>query len=673
MKFYFVSFSASLVLAGSQPNPPVWPSTVSVFSPSDAPGDIEAKVNAAFSNNGGQTPDNNGQFSAKRYAFLFKPGSYAVDVPVGFYTQVAGLGTTPSDTIFTGSKGVYCEEGSFSVSPGALDTFWRSAENFQTDATFTWTETQGMLWATSQASPLRRVVVTNNLKLFQYRQGDFAAGYASGGFLANSKVAGFVASGSQQQYLTRNSDVSGYKNGVWNMVFVGTKGAPQAHCGAIPAFCANPYVVVDSSPVVAEKPFISFANGKFSLNVPQAKSSTQGPDFDSGTSIDFSDVYVADATKDTATSINAKLSDGLHVVLSPGIYHLDAPLKLVHANQVLLGLGLATLFSTNGNAVVQVGDVDGVRVAGVLLEAGQKATKVLMDWGSPPSANSTSFRGSRGTYQGNATNPGVMSDIFARVCGPVEAAGAQAEIMVRVNSGNVIGDNLWLWRADHTASGLVMNSDCPSNNGMVVNGDDVTMYGLAAEHTLQDLVVWNGNRGSTYFFQSELPYDVTQANYGDKKYAGYLVASGVKAHTSYGAGVYHYFRDHAVTVQTGIRAPVALESSFYSPLAVYLNGKGTMLHVLNDKGNETKQGEPGPGGGPSGAVPEWVCTAPSPTSGLFPALAKAPTCKVGDPVQCPGSSVGCAGNSCCPDGVTCPSADDRFMCCPKPKTTDCTK
>ena len=58
-----------------------------------------------------------------------------------------------------------------------------------------WTDVKGMLWAVSQAAPLRRVLVTNNLKLYEYRNGG-AAGYASGGYLGNSVVHGIVASGS---------------------------------------------------------------------------------------------------------------------------------------------------------------------------------------------------------------------------------------------------------------------------------------------------------------------------------------------------------------------------------------------------------------------------------------------------------------------------------------------
>ena len=37
-------------------------------------------------------------------------------------------------------------------------------------------------------------------------------------------------------------------------------------------------------------------------------------------------------------------------------------------------------------------------------------------------------------------------------------------------------------------------------------------YGLAVEHTLGDLTRWHGERGATYFYQSEMPYDATQVS-----------------------------------------------------------------------------------------------------------------------------------------------------------------
>jgi hypothetical protein len=223
--------------------------------------------------------------------------------------------------------------------------------------------------------------------------------------------------------------------------------------------------------------------------------------------------------------------------------------------------------------------------------------------------------------------------------------------------------------ADHTVSGLVFNSSNPVQNGLVVTGDNVIAYGLAVEHTLGDLVVrcrcccchccdssipwllhshctvtmhslsgcgvchlstskprhavvvavcvrqsWEGENGKTFFFQSELPYDVTpewcvasvdihgcvnadctsshallmcSCCRGDKGFVGYRVGKGVTQHQAYGVGVYHYFRDFNVTVASGIACPDSLVSSFVAPLSVYLNGGGIMQHIINDIGNES--------------------------------------------------------------------------------------
>lgn len=183
--------------------------------------------------------------------------------------------------------------------------------------------------------------------------------------------------------------------------------------------------------------------------------------------------------------------------------------------KVVLGLGFATLISANGNACIEVGDVSGVRVAGLLLQAGPANTDTLLSVGSEGS-----------TYSADISNPVVLSDVFARVGGPDGADGvAAANTMVAIYNGNVIGDNFWLWRADHTAGGEpVMNGQFPCNHAIVVEGDDVAIYGLAVEHTLQDLAVWSGDKGRVYFFQSELPYDVTQANFGDMNYTGLSVS-----------------------------------------------------------------------------------------------------------------------------------------------------
>ena len=90
--------------------------------------------------------------------------------------------------------------------------------------------------------------------------------------------------------------------------------------------------------------------------------------------------------------------------------------------------------------------------------------------------------------------------------------------------------------------------------------------------------------------------------YAKSGYTGYRVAENVKEHDAFGVGVYHFFRDYAVEVESGIVVPKALESRFIHPLGVYLNGKGKVGHVINQLGNATEASDTIPG-----VIVEYVC------------------------------------------------------------------
>lgn len=334
--------------------------------------------------------------------------------------------------------------------------------------------------------------------------------------------------------------------------------------------------------MVAEKPYIVLGDdGKYILMRPKVEFNKVGitKNWENSDEIDFSNVYVA-SDKDTSAIINAKLAEGLHILFQPGNYKLEDSIKVNNANTVLMGIGLATLISESGKPCIEVASVEGVRIAHFLLQAGTTNSPTLLDVGTQGHA-------------GSSTNPVVLSDIYARVGGTNKTGNMMTDSMVNIDSGNVVLDNAWLWRADHqVGGGLVKYSRNPVKNGLVVNGDNVTTYGLAAEHTLEDLTLWNGNYGKSYFYQSEFPYDVTQANYGDKGYAGYKVASNVTHHTAWGTGVYSFFRDNDVTVASAIVAPKATNVVFNHALAVFLNGKGSITHIVNDQGvSVNKNGE----------------------------------------------------------------------------------
>jgi len=239
----------------------------------------------------------------------------------------------------------------------------------------------------------------------------------------------------------------------------------------------------------------------------------------------------------------------------------------------------------------------------VLLQASSVKSPVLLDWGAV----------------GDSCWNCVISDLFTRVGGPdgTSSSPVAVDVFVHLKSSGIIGDNLWLWRADHTHQGVGTHpNENPCKTGVIVDGDDVTMYGLAVEHTLETMTIWNGENGRSFFYQSELPYGVAES-WGRFGYAGYQVADHVQKHEAYATGVYHFFRDHAAVSQTGIKVPQHLLNSFVAPIGVYLNGHGSMLHVINDIGAPTHRlsGHDGaavaftclgsfiPGGPPVGAVP----------------------------------------------------------------------
>jgi len=193
-------------------------------------------------------------------------------------------------------------------------------------------------------------------------------------------------------------------------------------------------------------------------------------------------------------------------------------------------------------------------------------------------------------YAGNSANPGAMSDVYARVGGTNATGDMRATNMVQINSGNTVVDNTWLWRADHGVGGLVSNSQNPVDTGLLVNGDNVTGYGLACEHTLKDMLKWNGNNGKAYFYQSEFPYDVDQANYGDKNYSAFVVNDKVTNFEGYGLGAYSFFRDHTVEVESGIRAPSTPGVTLTNSISVFLNGNGGIKHIVDEAGASVQSG-----------------------------------------------------------------------------------
>ncbi|MFB6611430.1 adenylyl cyclase [Agromyces sp. NPDC056379] len=545
------------------------------------------------------------EFSADRHQFFFKPGTYGsaagqndpstatgiVNSELGYYQAVAGLGASPDDVTINGAIHVepvrQCEANPWDCQqPGSLTRFWRSLSNVAinpiqrpvgVDATRPFpsgvTDPHQMRFAVSQAAPLRRVHIQGDLTLFG-RVGEFA----SGGYLANSKVDGKIVTGSQQQWFTRNSTVGTWEGGVWNMVFSGVEGAPAHDFGPTPTGTGNK-TVVDETPINRESPFLYLDGDDYKVFVPKAKADTRGHDWSTdaaaGDSLDLSEFFIT-KPGDTADELNAALASGRNLLVTPGVYELDEALQVDDAGTVVLGLGYASLVPTAGNVAIEIADVPGVKIAGLTVDAGLENSDVLVKVGPT------------GATASDAADPTTLTDVFIRVGGPW---AGKATTSIEVNSPNTLLDHIWAWRADH-GDGVAWASNT-GDHGVVVNGDDVTALGLFVEHYQKNQVVWNGDGGRTIFYQSEIPYDPpTQAAYmdGDRLgYASYRVGDGVTSHLAQGLGVYSFFDQtinggQDIRVESGIQTPKSANVRFESMTSVFLNGTGGINRIVNDAG-----------------------------------------------------------------------------------------
>ena len=164
----------------------------------------------------------------------------------------------------------------------------------------------------------------------------------------------------------------------------------------------------------------------------------------------------------------------------------------------------------------------------------------------------------------------------------------QTNSCVVINCSDVIIDNAWLWRADHGVdpTGWTIN---PSFNGLIVNSDNVTAYGLFVEHFEGFQTLWNGNGGSVYFYQSEIPYDVpSQSQWtqnGENGYPSYKVSNNVTSHSGQGIGVYCFFTN-AVQLDNAIETPTGAGITMNHLVTVFLNGNAasSINHIINGTG-----------------------------------------------------------------------------------------
>lgn len=549
------------------------------------------EINSHFSTVG--LNGSNGEWTTKRQAYYFKanvgdqsydPGGSgsasspeANSIELGFYSHIGGLGRLPADV----KLGALFTRPHLSGGANATCTFWRSVENVTMMRDFAWT--------VSQSTSARRMLIENTSKyISDVGNNNF---WGSGGFVADSRYTSIRPNWKgQQQWYTRNTvfpEGSGAMGGSYNMVWQGCVNPPQTN---------EINSVISSTPLIREKPFLFIdKDGNYKVFVPAWQKNRTGVSWSSagmgeGKTQDLLTDWYVTKEGDTDVEINRALKAGKNIFFTPGHYALNAPLEVNRKNAIMLGAGIAsvTLEPTekNTSGCIYVDDKDGIIIAGLLMD----------------SFNSTTYQirvGGEGTRATHAANPILLTDITCRV-GGVQSKNIQIHTSMQINSNNVVGDHFWLWRADHGSQrgGDARWTRDRCKNGLIVTGNDVTVYGLFAEHHQEYSVLWLGERGRTYFFQNEPPYDAPNQTVWSSQsgrvegYAAYKVANTVKDHYSIGMGSYAVF--------TGTNGKVNMKNSFEVPnspnvkmekmVITRFSGPGNIQGVINGIGGSTATG-----------------------------------------------------------------------------------
>ena len=505
------------------PSNPFGPN-VTIFNASEPVATINAALSAAE--------------TAANHEFFFLPGTYGdasatpatattsntIDAQVASGSVVAGLGASPCGVVINGNLGI--DDDGLAIRPSQL-------ENLTINPIESGDPADTMTWSTSQEATWRRVNLLGNLleAALPYTtglclsacapfpgSGINGSGAVENGFeVANSNITGDVIDtngqntagvsgqdGNSDPYI-QGSDIGGAQGFGTDTMFAGDRGSvPATDFG--PAAASRPAgsnVDVKVLPEVRESPFVYYWAGRFYVFDPRVQFARRGYDWRlgpfAGRSLPLSDFYLASSTTDTAATINAALGTGEDVLLEPGAYSVSAPLTVPHANEVILGLGEATVTASTDTPTIVIDDAaTGTVLAG--FSANGMAFNATTNTG--PYAAEQIEIGNTPNASGSPIDPTTLSDVSTisnsttdELINQNDVLLNQAEIQSNNNSGD--GYTTTNWPAESS-----------SDHGVIVNGDDVTLEGIWLEHFKKTEATWNGNGGQVIFLENELPLTI---------------------------------------------------------------------------------------------------------------------------------------------------------------------
>lgn len=538
------AFSACAASGNDKSDRQIFGDKVLIFTPKDSPEDIAARLAEVNDSLFGR------EMSPDRYAVLFKPGDYTavglINVP--FYVHIAGLGKTPYDVKLSNiHTPPHLRDGNGTC------TFWRSGENFSIIGPATYDEHETFKWAVSQAAPLRRVYSQRVMR------SQWENGWVSGGYAADCLFESAAGSDHQQQWLYRNCFLGAgrgdFREEKYNYCFLGVELGDKADKDSYIGDTARDNVTfLPSTPVIREKPFLFVGDdGRYKVFRPALRRDAAGVSYTAGSmgegeEIDLLDKFFIVKGDVEASEINRQLKKGKHILFTPGMYTLDEPIRIDRPDAIVMGIGWATLVpgENNPDTAIAIGDVDGVSVSSLLFDAHYSSSTLISV-------------GGRKSARRHDRNPIVLSDLFFRI-GGFRPGKVHVDQAVRIDCNDVIGDHFWIWRADHGVKGSVGWDVNTARNGLAVNGDNVTVYGLFNEHFQEYQTLWNGENGRMVFYQCETPYDAPEQSVymsegGTRPgYAAYKVADHVTRHEAYALGIYDVLWND-IRIENSMEAP----------------------------------------------------------------------------------------------------------------------